>query len=58
MTETEFIARLKEHGLVIPETEVPALQAFVEDLERAAEFVRATERSYAEEPSNVFRLPS
>ena len=56
MTKTEFSARLKEHGLKIPEAEIANLQAFVEDLDRAAAFVRSVERSYAEEPSNVFRL--
>jgi hypothetical protein len=35
---------------------MPAFEKFVEDLERAAAWVRSVERSYAEEPSNVFRL--
>jgi hypothetical protein len=56
MSEIPFADRLKAHGLTFPEAEIPALEKFVEDLERAAAFVRSIERSYAEEPSNVFRL--
>jgi hypothetical protein len=57
MTDSEFADRLKEHRLVIPAAEIADLKAFVEDLDSAGEFVRMVERSYAEEPSNVFRLP-
>jgi hypothetical protein len=56
MSEPSFADRLKAHGLKIPEAEIPNLEKFVEDLDRAAAFVRSVERSYAEEPSNVFRL--
>jgi hypothetical protein len=56
MSETSFADRLKVHGLKFPESEIPALEAFVQDLERAAALMRSIERSYAEEPSNAFRL--
>ncbi|MGI4941537.1 MAG: hypothetical protein ACRYHQ_13415 [Janthinobacterium lividum] len=56
MSADSFDDRLKASGLTFPEAEVANLRAFVEDLDRAAAFVRSVERSYAEEPSNVFRL--
>ncbi len=56
MSEITFADRLEAHGLKFPESEIPALEKFVEDIDRAAAFVRSIERSYAEEPSNVFRL--
>jgi len=56
MSDIPFADRVKAHGLKIPEAEMPAFEKFVEDLERAAAWVRSVERSYAEEPSNVFRL--
>jgi hypothetical protein len=43
-------------GLRLPAAEVPKLEDLVKDLERAAASVRAVERPYTEEPSNVFRL--
>jgi hypothetical protein len=56
MSETAFVERMKSYGLKFPEAEIPALEKFVADVDRAAAFVRSIERSYAEEPSNVFRL--
>ena len=35
---------------------MPKLEELVRDMERAAAAVRSVERSYLEEPSNVFRL--
>jgi hypothetical protein len=56
MSDNSFDDRLKASGLRFPEGEIANLKTFVEDLDRAAAFVRSIERSYTEEPSNVFRL--
>lgn len=56
MTEPSFETRLASLGLRLPPDEMPKLEELVKDLERAAAFVRSIERSYLEEPSNVFRL--
>jgi hypothetical protein len=56
MSEPDFAARMAAHGLRLPDAEVPKLEAVVADLERAAAAIRAVQRSYAEEPVNVFRL--
>lgn len=54
MPDPAFIARMNALGLSFPEEEIDAFQGFVADLERAAAFVRDIDRSFAEEPSNVF----
>jgi len=56
MSEPTFEARMAAYGLKLPPAEMPKLEELVKDLERAAANVRAVERSYTEEPSNVFRL--
>lgn len=56
MAEKSFTDRMAELGLKFPEEEIPAFESFVADLERAAAFVREMDRSFAEEPSNVFSL--
>lgn len=56
MTEPTFKDRMAAMGLSFPEEEIASFEAFVGDLERAAEFVRALDHSYADEPSNVFSL--
>ncbi|MBS0643476.1 MAG: hypothetical protein JSS43_26750 [Proteobacteria bacterium] len=49
-----FVQRMAELGLNFPAEELDAFESFVTDLERAASFVRKIDRSFAEEPSNVF----
>jgi hypothetical protein len=56
MSETDFAARMAAKGLRLPAVEVPKLEALVADLEHAAAAIRAVQRSYVEEPANVFRL--
>ncbi|MEJ1161364.1 hypothetical protein [Prosthecomicrobium sp. N25] len=57
MTELPFKTRMEVLGLRLPtEAEVPKLEELVKDLDRAAAFIRSIERSYAEEPVNVFSL--
>jgi hypothetical protein len=56
MTETPFEARMAAHGLKLSPAETAKLEELVKDLDRAAAAIRAVERSYLEEPSNVFRL--
>ncbi len=51
-----FDDRMKKYGLKLSEAEKPKLEELVKDLDRAAAAIRSVERSYAEEPSNVFRL--
>jgi hypothetical protein len=55
MSEISFEARMAAYGLHLPATEMPKLEELVKDLERATA-VRSVERSYLEEPCNVFRL--
>ena len=54
MATSAFIQRMTELGLHFPDGELDAFESFVTDLERAASFVRTIDRSFAEEPSNVF----
>ena len=56
MTEIPFADRMAAAGLTLPPAEAARLEALVKDLDSAAAAMRAVERSYAEEPSNVFRL--
>lgn len=56
MTEMRFEDRMATCGLRLPADEVPKLEGLVADLDRAAAAIRAVQRGYAEEPSNVFRL--
>ncbi len=53
-----FMRRMAELGLSFPDQEIDAFESFVADLERAASFVRDIDRSFAEEPSNVFNPAS
>jgi hypothetical protein len=53
---SEFDDRMKKYGLKLSDAEKPKLEQLVKDLDRAAEAIRSVERSYLEEPSNVFRL--
>jgi hypothetical protein len=56
MSELSFEARMAAYGLRLPAAEMPKLAELVKDMDRAAASVRSVERSYLEEPSNVFRL--
>ncbi len=58
MARQEFTQRMADLGLKFPDAEVDAFESFVADLERAARFVREIDRSFAEEPSNVFDVAS
>ena len=58
MPDPSFADRVTAHGLCFPEDELPALEAFVANLEEAALFIRAVTRGYDEEPSNIFTLPA
>lgn len=53
---SDFREHLTALGLVVPEAELPGLEAMMADLERAAAIVRKTERSYQEEPALTLRL--
>ena len=55
MEESTFEARLTASGLNPAQEDLPALQALVADLDRAAAAIRAP-RPYAEEPLSAFRL--
>ena len=55
MENTTFEARLTQAGLRPGEADLPALQALVADLDRAAAAIRAP-RPYWEEPLSAFRL--
>lgn len=55
MTEISFEARVKATGLRPKPEDMPALEALVIDMDRAALLVRVP-RSYAEEPLSAFRL--
>jgi len=56
MSDPSFEARMAAYGLKLSAAETPKLADLVKDLERAAAAISAVKRSYAEEPSNVFRL--
>jgi hypothetical protein len=56
MTEVPFELRLAAAGLTLSEAEKPKLAELVKEIDRAAAMVRSAERSYLDEPSNVFRL--
>ena len=58
MSGISFASRMAALGLHLPAAELPPLEELVRDLERSAAAIRAVERSYLEEPSNVFRLAS
>lgn len=55
MSEIKFEARVKAIGLRPRPDDLVLLEAMVKDLDRAAFMLRGP-RSYAEEPSNAFRL--
>jgi hypothetical protein len=55
MDETTFEVRLARTGLKPAKEDLPALQALVADLDRAADSIRAP-RPYSEEPLSAFRL--
>mgnify|MGYP001226984087 CR=1 FL=1 len=57
MSALPFADRMASLDLKLPtEAEIPKLEELVKDLDRAAAFIRSVERSYLEEPVNVFRL--
>jgi hypothetical protein len=55
MDDTTFEARLATSGLKPTREDLPALQALVADMDRAADSIRAP-RPYSEEPLTAFRL--
>ncbi len=55
MTEKSFAARVKATGLSPKADDLPKLQALVQDLDRAAAWVRGP-HAYGLEPLSAFRL--
>ncbi len=56
MSDMTFAARLAALGLNLADAEKPPVAELVAEMDRAAAVVRAMDRGYFDEPSNVFRL--